>query len=137
MQEVRLDLAPSETTESSIHMKRWTNWNQKGWYTGENHFHANYNGSYYQRPPDSLDWLLAEDLNAANMIVANSEGAFIHDKEFFKGAVDPRQSPASCFTWAKVSPSDPLGHMAFRNIKNKLPPCVPSVVGAARRTIIH
>ncbi len=113
-------------------MKRWTNWNQKGWYTGENHFHANYNGSYYQRPPDSLDWLLAEDLNAANMIVANSEGAFVHDKEFFKGAIDPVSKPRFLLYWGQeYRNSDPLGHMAFLNIKKQVPPSFTSVVGSS------
>ncbi|MBM3729129.1 MAG: hypothetical protein FJW40_27360 [Acidobacteria bacterium] len=102
------------SNEVTIAMERWTNWNQRGWYTGENHFHANYNGSYYQKPPDSLDWLLAEDLNAANMIVANSEGAFIHDKEFFRGAVDPVSKPRFLLYWGQeFRNSNPLGHMAF------------------------
>ena len=42
MEEVTLDLNANEATETSIHMKRWTHWNLNGWYTGENHFHANY-----------------------------------------------------------------------------------------------
>jgi TolB protein len=131
MEEVTLDLPPNEISETSIHMARWTNWNQKGWYTGENHFHANYNGSYYQRPPDSLDWLLAEDLNAANMIVANSEGAFIHDKEFFTGAVAPASKSRFLLYWGQeYRNSDPLGHMAFLNIKKQVPPSFTSVVGS-------
>lgn len=130
-QEVTLDLPPAETTETSIHLKRWTNWNQKGWYSGENHFHANYNGSYYQRPLDSLDWLMAEDLNAANMIVANSEGAFVHDKEFFTGGVSPLSKPRFVLFWGQeYRNSDPLGHMAFLNIKKQVPPSFTSVVGS-------
>jgi len=35
------------------------------------------------------------DLNTANMIVANSEGSFVHDKEFFRGAPDPLEKRAS------------------------------------------
>jgi TolB protein len=131
MEEVTLDLNANEATETSIHMKRWAHWNLNGWYTGENHFHANYNGSYYQRPPDSLDWLLAEDLNAANMIVANSEGAFVHDKEFFNAAVDPISKPRFLLYWGQeYRNSDPLGHMAFLNIKKQVPPSFTSVVGS-------
>ena len=131
MEERTLDLAAGETTDAAIHMTRWTNWNQRGWYTGENHIHANYNGSYYQRPPDSLDWLLAEDLNTANMIVANSEGAFIHDKEFFKGIVDPASKPRFLLYWGQeYRNSDPLGHMAFLNIRKQVPPSFTSVVGS-------
>jgi dipeptidyl aminopeptidase/acylaminoacyl peptidase len=130
-EERTLDLAANDATEVSLTMQRWTNWNQRGWYTGENHFHANYNGSYYQRPPDSLDWLEAEDLNAANMIVANSEGAFVHDKEFFKGTVDPVSKPRFLLYWGQeYRNSDPLGHMAFLNIKRQVPPSFTSVFGS-------
>jgi Tol biopolymer transport system component len=131
LEERSVELAAGDTAEVNITMQRWTNWNQKGWYTGENHFHANYNGSYYQRPPDSLDWLQAEDLNTANMIVANSEGAFVHDKEFFKGQVDPLAKPRFLLYWGQeYRNSDPLGHMAFLNIKKQVPPSFTSVVGS-------
>ena len=126
-----VELAAGETTDVTITMQRWTNWAQKGWYTGENHFHANYNGSYYQKPRDSLRWLEAEDLNTANMIVANSEGAFVHDKEFFKGMPDSISKPAYILYWGQeYRNSDPLGHQAFLNIKKQVPPSFTSVVGS-------
>jgi TolB protein len=131
IEERDIDVPAGETAEITVQMQRWTNWNQKGWYTGENHFHANYNGSYYQRPPDSLAWLEAEDLNTANMIVANSEGAFVHDKEFFKGATDPGSKPRFVLYWGQeYRNSDPLGHMAFLNVKRQVPPSFTSVVGS-------
>src|SRR5262249_801778 len=126
-----IEVPPNETAEVTIEMRRWTNWNQRGWYTGENHFHANYNGSYYQRPMQSLAWLEAEDLNAANMIVANSEGAFIHDKEFFRGGVDPLSTARNILYWGQeYRNSYPLGHMAFLNIKAQVPPSYTSVIGS-------
>ncbi len=119
------------TTAVTLQMVRWTNWNQRGWYTGENHFHANYNGSYYQRPAQSLAWLQAEDLNTANMIVANSEGAFVHDKEFFTGGVHTLSGPRYVLYWGQeYRNSDPLGHMAFLNIKKQVPPSYTSVIGS-------
>ncbi|HYM09211.1 MAG TPA: CehA/McbA family metallohydrolase [Bryobacterales bacterium] len=126
-----VEVGAGETAEISIQMHRWTNWNQLGWYTGENHFHANYGGSYYQRPAQSLAWLEAEDLNAANMIVANNEGAFIHDKEFFSGAVDPLSTARYVLYWGQeYRNSYPLGHMAFLNIKRQVPPSFTSVPGS-------
>ena len=120
-----------ETTEITLRMERWTNWNQSGWYTGENHFHANYNGSYYQRPPQTMQWLEAEDLNTANMIVANAAGAFVHDKEFFTGAVHPLSGRRYVLYWGQeYRNSDPLGHMAFLNIKRQVPPSYTSVIGS-------
>jgi TolB protein len=119
------------TVDATIPLRRWTNWMQRGWYTGENHFHANYNGSYYQRPKQSLAWLQAEDLNAANMIVANSEGAFIHDKEFFRGGPDPLSTGRYILYWGQeYRNSFPLGHQAFLNIKRQVPPSFTSVIGS-------
>ncbi|MCP5113822.1 MAG: CehA/McbA family metallohydrolase, partial [bacterium] len=126
-----VEISAGDTTEITLNMERWTNWNQRGWYTGENHFHANYNGSYYQRPPQSLGWLEAEDLNAANMIVANAAGAFVHDKEFFTGAVHPLSTARYFLYWGQeYRNSDPLGHMAFANIKSQVPPSYTSVIGS-------
>jgi dipeptidyl aminopeptidase/acylaminoacyl peptidase len=126
-----IDVAAGQTAELTIQLQRWTNWMQRGWYTGENHFHANYNGSYYQRPPDSLRWLQAEDLNAANMIVANSQGAFVHDKEFFTGGVSSLSTSRYVLYWGQEYRNDfVLGHMAFLNIKKQVPPSYTSVIGS-------
>jgi Tol biopolymer transport system component len=131
IQDRTIDVPAGETAEVTIQMERWTNWHQRGWYTGENHFHANYNGSYYQRPRQSLGWLQAEDLNTANMIVANSEGAFVHDKEFFRGGPDPISTPRYVLYWnQEYRNSDPLGHMAFLNLKKQVPPSFTSVIGS-------
>lgn len=126
-----LDIAPGATTEVTLRMERWTNWNQRGWYSGENHFHANYLGSYYQRPQQSLAWLKAMDLNAANMIVANAQGAFVHDKEFFTGELSPLSTDRHFLYWGQeYRNSDPLGHMGFLNIKRLVPPSYTSVIGS-------
>ena len=119
------------TTDVTLKLERWTNWNQRGWYSGENHFHANYLGSYYQQPMQSLAWLKAMDLNAANMIVANAQGAFVHDKEFFSGDVSPLSTPSRFLYWGQeYRNSDPLGHMGFLNIKSLVPPSYTSVPGS-------
>ena len=126
-----VDVAADGTTDVKIVMERWTNWNQRGWYAGENHFHANYNGSYYQRPKESHRWLEAEDLNVANMIVANKDGAFLHDKEFFRGAIDPVSTARYILYWGQeYRNSDPLGHMVFLNLKSLVAPYFTSVVGS-------
>lgn len=125
------EVRANETAEVTIQLERWTNWSQRGWHSGENHFHANYLGSYYQRPPDSLEWLRAMDLNAANMIVANSQGAFIHDKESFTGKVSTASQPSYQLFWGQeYRNSDPLGHMGFLNIREQIPPSYTSVPGS-------
>ena len=130
--EASVEVAPGEVIDITLHMQRWTNWLQRGWYTGENHFHANYNGAYYQRPAQSMRWLQAEDLNSATMMVANSEGAFVHDKEFFTGGVSPLSNGRYVLYWGQEFRNDyVLGHMAFLNIKKLLAPSFTSVPGSA------
>ncbi|MBS1828626.1 MAG: CehA/McbA family metallohydrolase [Acidobacteria bacterium] len=129
--ESTVDVPANDVAVVTVRLERWTNWAVRGWYTGENHFHANYNGSYYLKQKDALQWLEAEDLNTANMIVANSEGAFVHDKEFFRGAVDPVSKPAYVLYWSQeYRNSSPLGHMAFLNLKRQVPPSFTSVIGS-------
>jgi hypothetical protein len=71
------------------------------------------------------------DLNAANMIVANADGAFVHDKEFFRGGVDAVSTPTRLLYWGQeYRNSHPLGHMAFLNIKELVPPSYTSVPGS-------
>ena len=126
-----VDVESDGTNEVTLKLERWTNWNQRGWYSGENHFHANYLGSYYQQPNQSLAWLKAMDLNAANMIVANAQGAFVHDKEFFTGDVSPLSTPLRFLYWGQeYRNSDPLGHMGLLNIKRLVPPSYTSVPGS-------
>ena len=127
----RVEVEAGETKEVTIQLERWTNWNQRGWYSGENHFHANYLGSYYQRPVHSLAWLKAMDLNAANMIVANAQGAYIHDKEFFTGKLSEISTERHFLYWGQeYRNSDPLGHMGFLNISRLVPPSYTSVIGS-------
>jgi TolB protein len=65
------------------------------------------------------------------MIVANNEGAFIHDKEFFRGGPDPLSTDRYVLYWGQeYRNSDPLGHMAFLNIRKQVPPSFTSVIGS-------
>jgi hypothetical protein len=126
-----VDVAQGRETSVRIQLERWTNWNQRGWYSGENHFHANYLGSYYQRPQNSLEWMEAMDLNAANMIVANAAGAYIHDKEFFTGALSTVSNERRLLWWGQeYRNSDPLGHMGFIGIRKQVPPSYTTVPGS-------
>lgn len=132
IEERSADVAAGETTTLTIQMRRWTNWAQRGWQTGENHFHLNYNGVYYLKPAQALQWLQAEDMNSASMKVANEAGAFIHDKEFFRGAVDPVSTPRYLLYWGQeYRNSFPLGHMAFLSLKQLVAPSFTSVPGSS------
>jgi hypothetical protein len=60
----------------------------RGWYSGENHIHANYGYGAWYTPSSVLDLCEAEDLNVANIMVANSDGDGVYDREFFLGQPD-------------------------------------------------
>jgi hypothetical protein len=125
------NVGTEETAEITITMERWTNWAQRGWYTGENHFHGNYNGGYYLNPRQELVWLQAEDLNGANMVVANYLGDVVHDREFFTGAVNPVSTERYVLYWGQeYRNNDPLGHMGFLSIKQLVKPFYTSFFGS-------
>ena len=70
-------------------------------------------------------------MNTANMIVANSEGSYIHDKEFFRGAPDPLSTPRNVLYWGEeYRNSFPLGHMLFLGIRKLVPPFFTSQIGS-------
>lgn len=130
--EARADVAPDETVLVTVALERWTNWAQKGWYTGENHVHPNYGGSYYVRPEQSLRWMMAEDLNAVNMAVSNSFGALLHDKEFFRGSLDPVSNERYLLSYGQEYRNNyPYGHMMFLNLKRLVLPGYSSFPGSA------
>ena len=94
----------------------WTGGASKDWISGDDYIHLT-----RSRQDDAifLQWLEAEDLNVANMIVANKDGAFLHDREFFRGDVDPASTARYILYWGQeYRNSDPLGHMVFLNIKS-------------------
>ncbi|MEX2302344.1 MAG: CehA/McbA family metallohydrolase, partial [Bryobacterales bacterium] len=115
-----------------ITLRRWANWSRQGWWSGENHIHLNYNGSYRHGPAEARLWMDTEDLDAANFVVANSEGAFIHDKQLFRGKIDSLSSGHRYFFFGQeFRNSYPLGHMAFLNIRELVAPFFSSVRGSA------
>ena len=126
-----VDIEPAATTAVTLKLERSNNWNRRALYSGDNHFHANYLGSHYQQPVQSLAWLKAMDLNAAKMIVANALGVFVHDKEFFTGDVSPLSTPLRFLYWGReYRNSDPIGHIGCLNIKRLIPTSYARVPGS-------
>src|SRR5690606_8699151 len=56
---------------------------------------------------------------------------YIHDKEFFTGAVSTVSQPRYQLFWGQeYRNSDPLGHMGFLNVRRQIPPSYTSVPGS-------
>ena len=61
MQQLNLELRSAETTQQTVVLERWTDPNARGWYSGENHIHANYGyGEYYNSPATMADMTAVE-----------------------------------------------------------------------------
>jgi hypothetical protein len=108
-----------------IALKRWENLAAKGWYSADAHIHANYTAHDHQII-DSRDVRLqayAEDLNNANLMVANSSGAFIHDAQYFEGRPHALSTRNFILYWNEEMRNGGLyGHMAFFKLKNLVHP---------------
>ncbi len=120
-----LHLPPGRTTETQVTLTRWVHPAAEGWYSADAHIHANYTAPHHQSitPQDVRLQTLAEDLNNANLVVANSSGDFIHDDAFFEGRPHALSTPSHVMYWNEEMRNAGLyGHMAFFNLKSLVHP---------------
>ncbi|MGH9628245.1 MAG: CehA/McbA family metallohydrolase [Bryobacteraceae bacterium] len=120
-----VELSAAKLTEIPIRLKRWVNMASKGWYSSDAHIHANYTAPHHQliSPHDVRLQAIAEDLNNANMMVANSGGAFIHDAQHFEGKPHALSSENYSIYWnEEMRNSGMYGHMSFFNLKELVHP---------------
>ena len=120
-----VDLEPGMTADLQLQLVRWENMAGRGWFSGDAHIHANYTAEHHQviTAEDVRLYVSAEDLNNANMMVANSNGAFIHDAQFFEGRPHSVSLPNRIIYWNEEMRGGPLfGHMSFFNLKSLVHP---------------
>ena len=84
-----VDLSGGARTDVQLALSRWENMAQRGWFSGDAHIHGNYTAPDHQiiTPEDILLQMTAEDLNNANLMVANSWNDYVHDEKFFEGSI--------------------------------------------------
>jgi TolB protein len=120
-----VDLAPGKPASVSLVLKRWENMAAKGWYSSDAHIHANYTADHHQviNAEDVRLQAQAEDLNNANLMVANSSGAFIHDAQYFEGRPNALSTRNYILYWnEEMRNNGPYGHMSFFNLKSLVYP---------------
>ena len=123
LSETEVELHEGETLEHSVSLERWTNAAATGWYSGENHIHANYGyGAWYNTPASVLDQCEGEDLNVCNIMVANSDGDAVFDREFFRGQPDNRSKSSTILYWNQEFRSTIWGHMTLVNLERLVEP---------------
>jgi len=121
---------PGQTAAIELTLKRTAHWQGAGWWSGEDHIHANYAGPYYLRPEDALAMAEAEDLNVSNMLAANAEGERIYDREFFLGKPSPLSTRTHILYWNEEYRNRIVyGHMALLNLTRLIPPVYTSFEG--------
>jgi hypothetical protein len=118
-----LTIEAGQTLDRTIELTRWTHAAESGWYSGENHIHANYGyGQWFNTPESMLVQCAGEDLNVCNFMVANSDCDGIFDRPFFRGRPDPRSTAATILYWNQEFRSTVWGHMTLVNLKQVVEP---------------
>jgi hypothetical protein len=121
----RVNLQPGKPAEATIRLRRWTDMTRRGWFSSDAHIHANYTAAHHQvvTPEDVQLYTQAEDLHYANMMVANSFGAFLHDTELFSGKPDRLSGGNHVIYWnEEMRNAGVYGHMCFYQLKRLVEP---------------
>lgn len=117
------EIKPGATTPVALKIVRWTNQRAAGWVSGESHIHANYGyGHWYNSPATMRLQCEGEDLTIANLMVANSDGNGVFDREFFLGRPDPHSSDETILYWNEEFRATIWGHMTLLNLKHLVEP---------------
>ena len=118
-----ITVKPGEETRVLLQLDRWTNQRAEGWISGESHIHANYGyGNWYNSPATMQLQCSGEDLLIANLMVANSDGDGVFDREYFLGRPDPHSTDSSILYWNEEYRATIWGHMTLLNLKHLVPP---------------
>ncbi len=120
-----IQLEPGKPAHLRLAPRRWADMATKHWYSADAHIHANYTADHHQvvTPEDMRLLGQAEDLNYANLMVANSFGAFVHDEGFFEGRPHKLSTSGHLLYWGEEMRNAALyGHMCFFGLKSLVHP---------------
>jgi WD40-like Beta Propeller Repeat len=118
-----LTIEAGKTLDLTVELTRWTHAARTGWYSGENHIHANYGyGQWYNTPETMRLQCAGEDLNVCNFMVANSDTDGIFDRAFFRGKPDPLSTKETILYWNQEFRSTLWGHMTLVNLRQVVEP---------------
>jgi TolB protein len=117
------EIAATEMREVEVAMDRWSNMPERGWFSGENHIHANYGyGAWHNDPVTIREQCEGENLHVANVVVANSDGDGVFDRQYFLGRPDPLSSSRSILYWNEEFRSTIWGHLTLGNLSHLVEP---------------
>jgi TolB protein len=125
-----VDIPAGGTAELTVPIERWTDMASGGWYSGDNHIHANYTIlDYRNRPEDIVLMAEAEDLNVSNLLVADFGGTpsfdwveGFWDQQFFEGKPNALSRGRTILYWNEEFRSTVYGHMSLINLRELVTP---------------
>jgi hypothetical protein len=115
-----------QTEELVIALKRIDNMAARGWWDGDNHFHMNYAGVYFNTPRRLMEQAEAEDIHVLNNLICNKEQR-IPDIAHFTGAPDIVSTATRILFHSQEYHPPFWGHSTFLNLKKHL--VIPDYVG--------
>ncbi len=119
----QVEVEAGKASSLKVEMERWADPASRGWYSGENHIHANYGyGEWYNTPDEMRRMVEAEGLNVANFVVANSDTDAVFDREFFRGRPDAVSGPQNVLYWNQEFRATLWGHMTLVNLTKLVEP---------------
>jgi hypothetical protein len=122
---VPFTIHPGENAETLVRLERLADMPALGWISGDDHIHGNYRSrSQWTTPKDDLLVVQAEDLHVANMVVSNSDGAFLHDEGYFsgKGADDASTGEYKLYWNEEMRNRSMYGHLLFSGLRELVRP---------------
>jgi len=126
-----VEIREGQTASATLTLARRENLAREGWYSGDVHIHANYNNHEIITPEDVRDQAEAEDLNVANLMVANSGGPHIHDEQYFEGRPNRLSTPLHILYWVEeMRNNGPYGHMCLTGLKSLVKPLYTGFVNS-------
>jgi len=115
-----------ETSRVTVRLARLNNFPARGWWDGDNHFHMNYAGVYFNTPKRLMEQAEAEDIHVLNNLICNKEQR-IPDVAHFTGKPDPVSSLTRVLFHSQEYHPPFWEHAAFLNLKQHL--VMPDYVG--------
>lgn len=123
MASLTFDVKPNEVSAHTVILDNWVNSSIWGWYSGDNHIHANYGyGEYHNSPATMADMIAGESLNVGNFMVANSDSDIVYDRGYFRGRPDPLSTSRNVLYWNEEMRSTIWGHLTLVNLKQVVEP---------------
>jgi TolB protein len=102
------------TTTATLRLKRMIK--LAGWYSGDNHMHMDYGGTFRMTPASLVTEMEAEDLNVVNAFPTNNQTR-LQDMQYFIGKPDPHFRANRLLYFNEEYRPSFAGHLDLENLK--------------------